>query len=609
VTSVSTPWRARLEARLLLFASLVTGLAVAGMLVAANRLIIASAVARNLSDQDSAKLAFDRLIDQRAAFASSQSQLVAELPVFRAHLSDPRIAGDTATIQALAEEYRASLAADFLLVATADGSWVGQSNWPAGPAPAWPTLTGATRRDRTTGSRRLVTLADGVYLVVIEPARFVDEVLGWLATGYRLDDRFAVELAHITGADVNIAASGRLWCSSLPPERRPLMAAAVAGPSLAERDWLDLGATRYSSRHYPLQTIGDAGDASVVMLMDWAPTQELLDQVRRRLLWIGLAAFTLAVVGATVFSRRAARPLRDVVEAAREITHGEWTRRVPVRGTSEAAAMATAFNEMTDSLISLNTQLAGAKERAEQASTAKDQFLANMSHELRTPLNGIMGMTTLTLESGITDEQREYLETIDTSAQALLAIVNDVLDFAKIDAGAMTLDPAPFDLVECVTRTRRLFAPQAQAKGVALVYDIDPALADPLVGDEARLRQVLLNLISNAIKFTRTGRITVQVRRAIGHAGNADVPVTVRVIDTGIGIPHEKLEAIFEPFVQADGSTTRNYGGTGLGLTICSRLIGLMGGRLTVDSEPGVGSTFTFEIHLARAAQPVTAGV
>jgi signal transduction histidine kinase len=602
---LSTPWRARLETRLLVFVTLVTGAAVAAMLVAANRVITSSAIERQHQAQEGAKIAFDRLIERHGVFAASQSRLITELPIFRAHLSDPRLAADTATIQVLADQYRASVAADFLLVASGDGRWLGRSNWPAGPAPDWRVLTGTTR-PMEQGYRGIVTLSDGVYLVVLEPARFVDEVLGWLAVGYRLDDRLAVELSQVTRADVNVVGDGHLWGSSLMPTRRALMAAAIRAAPLHDHRLLELGGTKYSSREYRLDATETAGRASLVLIMDWTPTQELVDRVQAQLLWIGLAAFLFAIAGATVFSRRAARPLRDVVEAAREITQGHWSRRVPVRGTSEAASMAVAFNEMTDSLTALNAQLTQAKERAEGASRAKDQFLANMSHELRTPLNGIMGMTTLALDTPINDEQRDYLTTIDTSANALLSIVNDVLDFAKIDAGALALDQAPFDPRACLDRTYKLLRVQAQAKGLSLLYDVEPALEGPLVGDEGRLRQILLNLVSNALKFTKAGTVTV---RAHGEAGPDGVMLHVEVRDTGIGIPKNMQGAIFEPFVQADGSTTRKYGGTGLGLTICSRLVELMKGTIAVESEPGIGTTIRFTALLTRVPSVRTSPV
>jgi signal transduction histidine kinase len=334
-----------------------------------------------------------------------------------------------------------------------------------------------------------------------------------------------------------------------------------------------------------------------LLLKDWQPTQALLDQVHTRLLLIGLAAFSLAVAGSTVFSRRAARPLRDVVEAAHEITQGEWARRVPVRGSSEAVAMATAFNDMTANLTALNKELSAAKSRAEDASRAKDQFLANVSHELRTPLNGIIGMTTLALDTHLTGEQRDYLETVESSSAALLALVNDVLDFAKIDAGALTLDPVPFDLRSCLEQSRKMLAVPADRKGLALTFDIDSDLPTFVVGDEGRLRQVLLNLLGNAVKFTNAGTVALRVR---AEAAGDHITLRVDVSDTGIGIPKAKQEQIFQPFVQADGSTTRQYGGTGLGLTISARLIAMMGGRIWLESEPGVGTQFHFTAVLGR---------
>jgi len=579
---------------------LVTGAAVAAMLVAANRVITAGAVDRMHEDQDAAKQAFDRLLERQGESATTQSRLITELPVFRAHLSDPRLAGDQATIQALAEQYRASVSADFLLVVTADGTWRGLSNWPKGNAAGWATLGGAPEPGK--GRRTLVSLNDGVYLLVIEPARFVDEVLGWMAIGYRLDDRVALELAGITRADVNIVAGGHLWSSSLSGQARQAMSEAVATPVIT-KEWIELGATRYSSRRYALDTASGGTAASLMLLIDWTPTQQLIDQLRARLIWIGLAAFFLAVAGATVFARRAARPLHDVVEAAGEITRGDWSRRVPVRGSSEAAAMAVAFNDMTGTLTSLNAQLASAKDRAELANKTKDQFLANMSHELRTPLNGIMGMTTLLHDTPLSDEQREYASIIDTSAQSLLAIVDDVLDFAKIDAGALTVDPAPFDTRGCFEHTRRVLSPLAQARRLELVYDVDPALPARIVGDEKRLRQILLNLAGNAIKFTPAGSVCVRAR-AVRGGSDADVLLQVEVIDTGIGIAPDRQAAIFDPFVQADGTTTRRYGGTGLGLTICARLVALMGGAISVASEPDSGTTFTFFVRMACARVP-----
>jgi two-component system sensor histidine kinase/response regulator len=247
-----------------------------------------------------------------------------------------------------------------------------------------------------------------------------------------------------------------------------------------------------------------------------------------------------------------------------------------------------------------------AKEAAESASRAKSEFLANMSHEIRTPMNGIIGMTELALDMGLTAEQREYLSMVKTSAVSLLTLINDILDFSKIEAGKLDLDVTDFSLRQSVGETLKALGFRAHQKGLELAWRVAPEVPDYLAGDASRLRQVLVNLVGNAVKFTNRGEVVVEIERD-PQSTEANVVLHFCVRDTGIGIAKDKHAMIFGAFTQADGSTTRKYGGTGLGLAITRHLVDLMGGKLWLHSEPGIGSTFHFTIRFEIAAgEPVS---
>ncbi len=302
-----------------------------------------------------------------------------------------------------------------------------------------------------------------------------------------------------------------------------------------------------------------------------------------------------------------ARPIRNLTSASREIAAGNYGVQVPAGPGGELGMLIDAFNEMLAKIQGHAAELRTARDHAEEATRLKSEFLANMSHEVRTPINGILGMTELTLDTELSPEQRDYLETVRSSTGTLLRVINDILDFSKIEAGKLSLVREEFGLRRQVGDVLKTLALRAHQKGLELVWQVDAEAPDMLVGDPVRLRQVLLNLIGNAIKFTERGEVSlmVQLDEGSGDEESSDESVLLRftVADTGIGVPREKQALIFEPFVQADGSMTRSYAGTGLGLAICSQLVEMMGGRIWLDSEPGKGSRFYCTARFDRSGK------
>ncbi|MCW2743200.1 MAG: multi-sensor hybrid histidine kinase [Blastococcus sp.] len=335
---------------------------------------------------------------------------------------------------------------------------------------------------------------------------------------------------------------------------------------------------------------------------------------RQQVVLVGLAGAGVVVTGAfAVAVRRASRklawqllpPTRQVRDTLAALASGDVTSRAPENGPAELRDIAVDVNALgdalrqRDALVAMREEdLVWARDEAERAGHAKTAFLATMSHEIRTPLNAVLGLTDLLLTTELTGEQRAHLETISGSGDSLLTLINDILDFSKIEAGELDLEQAPFDLQGLLYDVAHLLAPQAAAKGLDLLVDIPGDCAVRAVGDGARLRQVVVNLVANAVKFTAEGQVVIGLSSAVS---DDRMSCRLSVSDTGIGIPEHQRDRLFRSFSQGDASITRSYGGTGLGLAISQRIARAMGGDIAVDSSAGVGSTFTVTVDLGVA--------
>ncbi len=335
--------------------------------------------------------------------------------------------------------------------------------------------------------------------------------------------------------------------------------------------------------------------------------------IRSFLILAGSSVVTLVLI-LCVMARQMVRPVKAISALIGEVRNGNLESRFESRSTDEMAELGFAINRMLDTIKENNSRLLSsqkeleqkiseldqARVQAEAASLAKSEFLANMSHEIRTPMNAILGMTSLVMDTSLTPIQSDYLSTVRESADMLLNVINDILDFSKIEARKLELVREPFSLRNCVYNVCTALGLRARSKGLELTYDIPSAISDGVVGDAGRLRQILINLIGNAIKFTATGRIFVGVEQVKTDGESSVLQFVVR--DTGIGIPEDKQAVVFLAFEQADMSTTRQYGGTGLGLSISKRLVELMEGNLWVQSKVDEGSSFFFTVRLGLDA-------
>jgi signal transduction histidine kinase/ActR/RegA family two-component response regulator/HAMP domain-containing protein len=580
--------------------------------------------------------------------AQAESYAAQMAPVLNAALVAPMAQSDYATVQAILDESQAVAGIAYLAVIDRRDKLVAISGWPreqvlpeVDPSFSLKQQDGIPRYDVARpiqlAGQRLGTLRYGLDLAHIIRARkalatqsiaiALGEMLlsaGLLTLlGFWLT-RHLTALTHASEAVARgdyrpvALAEGEDDVGHLGAAFNAMSSAVNGrvGELMSTRDELMSLAYSLEQEHARMQALFSAVDFGVLFLNPDERAVYANPGFRR--MWNLTSDFE--VQGETVeqLLARAMPPLENVTATAArlrelnrtaELARGDGAilsaRGYPVTMTDgQAIGLLWTFVDVTEARHQAS-ELRAAKDTAEAASAAKATFLATMSHEIRTPMNGIIGMTQLALDTRLDDEQREYLTWVHTSAESLLSILNDILDFSKVDAGRLELERAPFDLGEMVRQTVGLFTAQAGAKGIALKLDLAANLPREVAGDAIRLRQVLTNLLSNALKFTHQGAVGVRVVAYPGEDA-ARQGFLFSVSDSGVGIAAEKLDMIFTPFSQADSSISRRFGGTGLGLAIAQRLVAMMDGSLWVESTPGHGSTFHFRVLLHPAAAPIT---
>ncbi len=359
------------------------------------------------------------------------------------------------------------------------------------------------------------------------------------------------------------------------------------GGNSSEIKEMELLGNRYLFAFQRIKNINNENVGLLGVAFNLERMEVMISATRNRMLLISAGGVLFAIILTVFLSRRIVGPIKAVVTAMDAMGEGKLSHRVTIRQKDEVGKLIDGFNKMADSLCERQLQLENEKRTALEASRLKSEFLANMSHEIRTPMNGVIGMTDLALATDLTKEQREYLETVKTSADSLLALLDSILDLSKIEAGHIELEEIAFDLRTTLETATDVLAVKAHDKGLELACHVKQDVPTALVGDPLRLRQIIVNLGGNAIKFTDTGEVVIRVETE--NEEGSSVLLHFMVLDTGIGIPPDKTETIFKSFTQVDGSTTRKYGGTGLGLDISRQFVEMMGGRIWVESPANCG--------------------
>jgi signal transduction histidine kinase/CheY-like chemotaxis protein len=611
----------RLRTKLLLWWSGVVLLLVAGVLVPVLGIIDHSFQRIADTSFTGMRLSVHTLQTERVKRLRDAGEMVMNIPELRALIAEDDYeisAQNLSSLQERLDTYVKILGVEFACVLDDRGRLIAQnasSPWPKlkdlndyfATEPEGPALV---RRIFNSSSSKVSTqtgvwVYDGkAYQVVGLPLVFGDgqqsdeAPSGALVLATPWTDQIAMDLGLSHNCDVAfLSQNSILACSLSGGAREELLEDYRGGKWPIEQAFsVRLAGAQYRASLDPLMDLSSGRQVGAILILSSeSDAVAIRSAVVRNTVMIALCGLLVAAIVSFLMSGAITRPVGALVGGVRRVAAGDLESSITVKRADEVGELATAFNDM---VVQLRTrrELQRLVEESQAASKAKSQFLANMSHELRTPLHGMLGITNLLLETQLSDRQRHYTQMVKRSTEVLATLINDILDFSKIEAGKLELENVDFNLHSTTQDVVELMSNKAQSKSVAIVSEIAPSVPATAVGDPTRIRQILLNLVGNAIKFTDQGKIVVRLTADL--VTGDQFSLRCDVIDTGIGIPAERMDRLFQSFSQVDASTTRRYGGTGLGLAISKQLVERMGGEIGVQSQVDKGSTFWFTLNL-----------